>query len=308
MIYPSDRFRFSSSRPRKKNRWIVPVIIVSIFAVGAVVTLFITHRSDTPATDNGSVILQIPEETSLYELWRSHEYDKLIELTSSRLRQSPMDPLPLVFYGFSSFYKGAAQMTLDEKLPLLDEAIHSLRKALIIENIPYSAEVNYILGKAYYQKGKYFADLSVEYIEKSLDKGYRGEDSFEYLGLAYMQLGRYEESIDSFLNAINVRPSDLLYFTLSQTYFQVKKLDEAEQYLLKAVEISEDTALKEKCRFLLGEIYSAQNELQKAEAEYREITSANPNSARCFFLSRRGIPEAGRSCEGSCGLEKRPEN
>ena len=93
-----------------------------------------------------------------------------------------MDATALSYRGFAYFYRAVAEIALEEKLPLLDESIVSLRRALL-SGTPFVGEVDYVLGKAYFYKGKYYYDESISYMESSLAKGYVQKDSNEYIGL-----------------------------------------------------------------------------------------------------------------------------
>lgn len=281
MIYPRDRFAFSSSRrARKKHRAAVPILFL-VLTIGCIVTAVIFTRG---REDSGESVRIEPQGTkSLVELWNAHDYDGVMLAAQSRLAVSPMDSQALAYLGFSAFYKGAAQITLEDKLPLLDLAVTTLRKANLIETRPFPAEISYVLGKAYYQKGKYFSDVSVQYLEESIENGYRGEDSYEYLGLAYAQLGNYEKSVENFLHAAEGKPSDLLYMTLAQSYLQLRRLDEAEQSLERAIGLTQDSTLELKSRFLLAEIFTSRNAYDRAIREYERILEIDAQSADAHF-------------------------
>jgi tetratricopeptide (TPR) repeat protein len=220
---------------------------------------------------------------TLLALWDAKDYQEIVRVTEDELRRNPMDPGCLVFNGFAHFYTGANQTVTEEKLAHVDAAIRSLRRVRLFENPPLAGEVEYVLGKAYYQKGEYYSDLSVQYMVSSLDRNFTGQDSYEYLGLAYNTLGDYEKSIAYLLKASEQNPSDLLYLVLAQTYYQTGDKAAAEEYLDRAINKSSDSGLTQKARSLLGDIYLQGGEFLKAEAQYLKIVEVNPQNADAHF-------------------------
>lgn len=95
--------------------------------------------------------------------------------------------------------------------------------------------MEYILGKAYYHKGRHYLDLSIKYLKRSLDHGYEAEDSYKYLGLAYSELGMYKEGVVYFLKSLDKKPDDMLYLALGQTYYKMEDDQTSEKYLLLAL-------------------------------------------------------------------------
>ncbi len=107
-------------------------------------------------------------------------------------------------------------------MPYLDQAIVSLRRARLVST-PFIGETDYVLGKAYFNKGKYYYDLAIASMENSLASGYVQKDSHEYIGQAYTQLGDYEKAMEYFLTALKDDSGDLLLLTIGQTYYQMKR-------------------------------------------------------------------------------------
>jgi tetratricopeptide (TPR) repeat protein len=219
----------------------------------------------------------------LLSLWEARDYQEIIRVTEEELQRVPMDGDCLVFNGFAHFYTGVNQMATEEKLAHIDAAIRSLRRVRLYQSPPLAGELDYVLGKAYYQKGEYYADLSVQYMVSSVDKEFLGQDTYEYLGFAYNTLGEYDRSIEFLLRASETNPSDLLYLALAQTYYQTGDRVAAEECLDRAVNMSSDTALIQKARAMLGDIYLQGREYLKAEAQYLKIIEMNPQNADANF-------------------------
>lgn len=224
-----------------------------------------------------------PSQVNVLELWNAGSYDEILANGKEELKRLPLDPGTLVFSGFAAFHKGVAEVSVEKKLPLINQAIVALRKALLLPNVPLQPEIHYILGKAYFHKGKFYADLAVRHLLKAKELGYSATDMNEYLGLAYSLVGRFTEASDFFLKAVEKAPSDLLLWTLGQTYFQMQRYDDAVRYLRESIEKTKDRALEQRCRFLLGEIFTKTQKFPLAQAEYEVILEKNPNSADAHF-------------------------
>jgi tetratricopeptide (TPR) repeat protein len=225
------------------------------------------------------------EELSILELWEQRKYDELILLSRNILNRKPMDDTALVLAGFAHFYKGVAQVSLEEQLPYIDSSVTYLRKANLVSSLPekLEAEIHYVLGKAYFHKGRYYTDLAIHYLEKALEMGYTNEDIHEHLGVAYSRIEDHERSIHYFLEALERNPSDILYYTLGQVYFQTNRPRETEEYLLKALDTSRDVNVQQKSRMLLGRLYFQREEYVRAKEQYEKILEVNDQSADAHF-------------------------
>jgi len=111
-----------------------------------------------------------------------------------------------------------------------------------------------------------------------------GEDTYEYLGLAYTTLGYYEKSAESFLKAVAQEPTDTRYLALAQAYFNQGLVDRSEEYLQRTLNATGDPAIEEKARFLLAKIYLESEQLAKAEDQYRRILEKDLDSAAAYFF------------------------
>jgi tetratricopeptide (TPR) repeat protein len=219
----------------------------------------------------------------LAELWQDRLYAEIIQRADSTLKSQPLAAEALAYLGFSYFYKAVSEGNLEERIPYLDESIASLRRLALEKGNPWPLETDYVLGKAYYHKGKYYYDLSLYYLQRALAGGFQAGDIYDYLGLAATQLERNEEGLAYFQKALAVNPTDLLLLMIGQSYHDLGRLVEAEEYLLRALNKTEDPVIEAKCRFLLAQMYFDRKEYFKAEKEYLAVLARDPDSAEAHF-------------------------
>jgi tetratricopeptide (TPR) repeat protein len=218
----------------------------------------------------------------LPDLFKSEKYDEVVSMADGILKGDPLNAVALSYKGFASFYRAVSQNALEEKMPYLDQSIISLRRAKLA-GTPFDGETEYVLGKAYFNKGKYYYDLAIASMESSLASGYVQKDSHECIGQAYTQLGEYEKGMEHFLTALKDDSGDLLLLTIGQTYYQMKRSSDAVDYLLRTLNKTEDKDIEERARFLLGGIYLDTNELFKAEEQFSAIVKIDPKSADAHY-------------------------
>lgn len=277
MIFPQNRFNFAHGRQRRPIKIKKLLLFIGIILFGAGGIWFFTEGIKLVPASSAA------EQKSVLALWNSRNYAEIIRMTDSSLKRNPMDVYHLVFNGFAHFYTGVNQTTAEEKLSHIDASIISLRRARLQNKRPLSGEADYILGKAYYHKGMHYSDLSVKYMLSSIEQKYIGQDSYEYLGLAYTNIGEFEESLKYFLKAGETNSSDLLFLTLAQTYYQLGDRVSAEEYLMRAINKSQDSVLTRKARFLLGDIYFQSREYIKSEEQFLKVLEANQQNPDAHF-------------------------
>ena len=278
MILNIERYRYSRRSRRKGRGWLALALIAALagsavlaWRLGALQAL---SRLAHPQA----------RSQSLTDLWKNRLYDEIIARCDQALKRDPLAGEALVYRGFSFFYKAVSEASLQERIPFLDEAIGSLRRARLAKTAPWPVETHYVLGKAYFHKGKYYYDLSFEYLQKALEAGYEGEDIYDYLGLAATQLGLPGQGLEYFQKALAKNPTDILLLMIAQSYYETGRKDNAEEYLLRAINKTEDPAVEKKSRFLLAQIYYERKEYLKAADEYQAILAKDAGSADAHFF------------------------
>ncbi len=278
MIVPENRY----NKPRKKKLRSGKFLIIIIIIIFSFLILYFGMKGRVTGHITATTI-ETPAEQTLEMLWADNKYKELSERCEDILITDPLNPESLIYNGFSYFYLGIAQFTLEDQLPLLDLAIINLRKALLLNSSPLSGKVNYILGKSYYHKGRFYLDQAIYHLKKSIEFGYINEDTYKYMGLCYSELGFYEEGIEYFLKSIADVKDDMLLLVIGQTYHKLADNINSELYLKRAIELNDDFRVEIKSRFLLGKIYFEKGELQQAEKEYNLILSKDQKSADAYY-------------------------
>lgn len=276
MIRGIDHYQ-AGMRRRHRRRGLVTGIAAA--AVVLLLVLGAVFRVDR-------LLLQPREErhtvAELSSLWSAGRYDEVLTASEAMLARAPLDPGALAFRGFAAFQKGVGEGTAEERAPWLDEAVVALRRARLVSGA-LAAEIEYVLAKAAYHRGKYSYDQTIAYMQSAIDRGFVRPDSYEYLGMAWTQLGDPEKGIAAFLRALEQDPTDILLLTIGTTYLQMKRTGDAVDFLLRALTTTEDAAIERQARFKLGEIYLDRGEVFKAEEQYRALVERDPKSADAHF-------------------------
>ncbi|MDR2588523.1 MAG: tetratricopeptide repeat protein [Spirochaetales bacterium] len=278
MRIPQKRFGFAGRRQRSRFKYGKIFLLSAALAAAGLggYWLLVNGLARIPAS--GAAVRK-----TVLALWEAGDYQEIIRITEGELSREPMDAYNLIFNGFAHFYTGANQTTTEERLEHIDAAIKSLRRARLHSRTPLAGELDYVLGKAYYQKGEFYADLSAEYMESSLARNFVGQDSYEYLGFAYKSLGEYTRSIEFLHKAGVENPSGPLFLALAQTYYQTGDTGASQDALMRAINLSQDSSVSQRARALLGDIYLRNKDYAKSEEQFLRILEENPQSADAYF-------------------------
>lgn len=277
-----ETFERSSSRRRKR---FTRILVLAGLAAGILGTAILVPSLVRSARARNP---RIPSEESILAAWNAKDYDSVLTLTEEGLARRPLDPFRLVLSGFASFYRGVGESDGEIRTRYMDAAVFSLRKALTSPSVPFRSQVSYVLGKAYFHKGPYYMDEAARHLEAAFqDAEGRGEtppsDILEYAAIAYASLGDHGKSVESFERALSRGKTDLLLLAASRAYVLAGQADKAEITALEALSLTEDSLVREKSRFLLGELYLARGDLRMAEEQYNLILEMNPESADAHY-------------------------
>lgn len=281
---PGNPETFDRSSPRRRRR-LARAFAAALLAAAILAAVFLapplirSARSRAPG---------IPSEASILAAWNAKDYETVLALSEEGLAQRPLDPFRLVLKGFASFYRGVGESDGEVRGRYMDAAVFSLRKALTSASVPFRSQVGYVLGKAYYHKGPYYMDEAARYLEAAYEEASsRGEeaplDILEYTAVAYSALENYGKSVDFFERALARGKTDLLLLAASRAYVLNGQADKAEVTALEALSMTEDSLVREKSRFLLGELYLARKDFKMAEEQYNMILEMNAESADAHY-------------------------
>ncbi len=279
-MYPNlDRYRYSNpvrARKRRARLLVAGAAVVLLLGLGAV-GLFVLRPALARRADARG------EQADYAALWKQGLYREVSAAASRELERDPMSYRALVYYGLASYYRAYQEKALENRIPLLDEAIVALRRARLDPRSAALGQIDEALGEAYYYKGRFYYDLAVKYIESAIARGYQDNNAYEYLGLAYGGLGEAARELAAFQKAAEKDPSDLLLLSIGKSYLKLGRRQEAEESLLRALNKTEDPNIEKESRFRLADIYRERGDLLKAEAEYRGIIAVDPDSAEAHF-------------------------
>jgi tetratricopeptide (TPR) repeat protein len=198
-----------------------------------------------------------------------------------------MDFSLLTIYGFSSYQLALAQINNHDTQIHIDNCIEALRKALLLRGGANDARIWYVLGKAYYFKGPYYADLAVKYLEEARIMNYQASDLSEYLGLAYAAVQDYRSSVAALSASLgssdNAAVSDLRLLTIAQSYIGLGEHESARAYLVQCIENSKDEDVALKARLLLGQTLLELADTDGAILQFSTINEISGGNADAYF-------------------------
>jgi len=251
---------------------VIAVIAIG-FAVIAVVSAVVIRKT----------YFNAPSVSSLYSDWNTGSYAAVYEHSGQILDRHPLDGASLAMRGFAGYYLYTEQTDPSAGQGYLSVSINSLRNAWYRVSDSEKPQIAYVLGKAYYQRGYYYADLSMKYLDYAYDAGFRNEDLAEFRGLAASLVGDYQTSVAAFTEALATKPSDLLLFTLAKTYLKLNDAEKAKQYFYETGRTTQDELLQLKCKFEIGLILIAESKYEEALSEFNTILEKTPNSADAHY-------------------------
>ena len=258
-------------------------IVVSVIAISSAIVMFFFVFNDQGKAKSPSVAKPY-QKSKILEAWGKSDKTATLDMTRASLEALPLDPFYLSFNGIAAYYTSSDKAEGDEKQSLLDEAVFSLRKAMASGGkLPVKAQVEYVLGKAYFQKGSPWYDLAAEYLAKSKNDGYEGKDSEQYLGLSYAGLQNHELAVQHFESALKQESSDVLILSAAISYKELGNLEKTTELLSKAIASASDAVIVQRARYMLGEMAMTRGDLVQAESQYQAIVDTDPRSAEAWY-------------------------
>jgi tetratricopeptide (TPR) repeat protein len=255
---------------------LLPIVVVA--AGGLVAVLFTLGFLDRVGRLRIPQLLRPSRQPALRELSNEGRYAEVLNWSAEILADKPLDSEALLFRGIAHFYLALAEADRLDPVPRLDQAIIALRRARLDSELRYRDEAAYLLGKAYYHKGPYYYDLAIRFLTESLEHGYEGSDTHEYLGMALVRSGAPESGVEHFHAALQRRPSGLLYLSVGQLLERLGRYQEAERHFQAAAGAGDET-LEIRARFMLGALLLQGDRYAEAGEQYQRILDLAPGSA-----------------------------
>jgi arylsulfatase A-like enzyme/predicted Zn-dependent protease len=144
-------------------------------------------------------------------------------------------------------------------------------------------------------------DEAVAMVEAIIQDDPTVVDAYFTLGNLYFKWGKFEKALDSFFQALELKPNDsFVMINIANSYTQLNQLEEAKSFLLDAVESVEPDS---QIFLILGNIHNSLDEDETALQYYQKCIDINPSSASAFnamagiHISHRNLDEARRYLE-----------
>jgi tetratricopeptide (TPR) repeat protein len=270
--------RNNTSPRRGRYKFLLSIAAVVLVAAGLGAWAYIA------AAKSGASTQAVPTKKQILSAWAAEDRPGVYSMTKAALEAKPLDPFFLSFNGISAYYLSFDKSEGEERQGLLEESVTTLRKALASgKRIPVKSQVEYVLGKAYYQKGAPWHDLAAKYLEASVKDGYKGKDTDQFLGLIYAGLEEYENAVAHFEKALQSEPSDLLMLSAAISYNELGNKEKADELLKKVSDSSPDGVAAQRARFLIGERAMENGDPGKALAIFEKIVQVDPRSAEGWY-------------------------
>lgn len=237
------------------------------------------------------VVARIYNGASYFNLrnkWNNFDYQMSYDISAQILYKTPFDPTALMYHGYASYFLAISENDTEQAQFLFNEAINSLRLAILQASDKVVPQLEFMLGKAYFYKdvlssSNYYSDLAVKYLLLAKSKGYAAVELPEILGLSYSALGMTNESISAFTEALNIRETDVLLLSIAEQYMASNQYSAAEQYLYRISKNCKDEKIILKTHYLLGKIYINKENYTEAENELLKVIEKNENFADAYY-------------------------
>lgn len=265
---------------RKRRRIVMILLIILSGCLLAAAALYVIPQIESRVPIRDTKV----SKNRVLELWSIRDYVSVLAACEHSLEIDPLDSFYLAFRGFALFYSAMAEPDADSRVSMIDDSIFAMRRSLIDGEADLRAATLYILGKAYYHKGTDYHDNTIENLEAAIDAGSDALDIWEYMALASYQAGMIDQSVDFFAQAIAFSPGSAeLLLAAALANYKAGHLARAEGLAIDAAEKASDAYLREKCMFLLGDVYRDSRRLSEALQRYETIKKNNPESADAWY-------------------------
>ncbi len=255
-------------RGRTQHRHLLPAIIaaVAIALVGAMAIILSNHNQRAAIS-----------RTEIASLWNSGQIEKTLAESRTAVEKSPFDEYFLTIQGIASYYSALNAQDDETRQQLLEESVVALRKAAAI-GVPnrMKAQLFYILGKSYYQKGAPWFDLAERSLLLAKKSGSREGDISQYLAILYSSQNDYTGALPWFEQALKNEPSEPLLLSAAVTYRSAGQIEKARDILNQLSLSAKDAKIKLKANVLLSQMKFEAGDIMGAFQGYQQALSEDP--------------------------------
>ena len=254
-------------------RYAVVFLCVALIVAGAIFFLGVYRAR----------YFHVPSMNSVYTDWANNDYTEVYAKTAQILERRPMDGTALALHGFAAYYLFAEQTDLSIGADYLTETIVHLRRALYLTKDKDIPKIAYILGKAYYQQGYYYADLAVKYLDEAYAGGIEASDLSEFRGMAASLLGDTDKAIEAFTQALAANPSDFVLYAVAENYKKKGDRQNAMLYFFETIKKTGNAVLELRCRNQLGLLFLEEHKPDEALEQFKLVLEKDVNSADAHY-------------------------
>ena len=286
-------FRYGDRLQNKRSRFTDIVFILCILAFLGV-SIFALYSG---AGIFRTILQKKNQDYSISELWSKQEYGTILELTERTLEESPLDPVALMFRGYSYFLLALSRVSVENRNADLDKSIYYLRQLKALPDFGEKSEIDYILGKTYLFKGHYWADMAIRYLNNAYNAGNNAPDLLEFIAKAYYELGELDMAYQWYKIAEEKYPTDRLFMALGNVAFKLGDYEESAQYYIRSVETTKDDLLKKTGLFQLAQLYYDIGNYLKGLEVLEYLVSMQEKNYEFWFLLAETYYELGKTTE-----------
>ncbi|MCR4663619.1 MAG: tetratricopeptide repeat protein [Endomicrobiaceae bacterium] len=170
------------------------------------------------------------------------------------------------------------------KLGYYQKAINQL--LMIEKEMSPSSEVYYLLAYCHFLKAKENNnknfDISVQYLEKSIEAESRNKNSYMLIGRIYEDTNMYEKARKWYRQALfeDMDNSSEFYGLIANTYFKENKFEDAIKYYNRAIENNKNYI---SAYYSIAEIYKKQEKYDEAEEYYKKTIQMSPDYVYPYY-------------------------
>ncbi|MGA2071311.1 MAG: tetratricopeptide repeat protein, partial [Sedimentisphaerales bacterium] len=149
----------------------------------------------------------------------------------------------------------------------------------MLSKAPNASPPRYNLGVAYGELGRY--QEAIEALKQAIRIKPDLAEAHYNLGNAYNSLGRYQDAIESYKQAIRIKPDYAeAYDNLGNAYLELSRYQDAVEAYKQAIRIKPDYA---EVHYNLGNTYSSLGRYQDAIEDYKQAIRINPDYSEAYY-------------------------